>query len=183
MSDDPKDWFRPVTGERGYWVTREGIIFFAMGTDGEVATEAKVEIANIVAAWYRGELVPRDAVPTVTRLMEVDPADPQPPAEPEPIEIAGGVSGLQKHLVELAKQNRGLDHAALKQLFDAHQVVIAVWQSEDRSGVPGFLTLKGADYLFAQAKRGPKKIRATMTAIWCNNREHAELLQQTFSDG
>jgi len=25
-----------------------------------------------------------------------------------------------------------------------------------------------------------KKIRATMTAFWCNSREHAELLQQAF---
>jgi len=46
---------------------------------------------------------------------------------------------------------------------------------------PGFLTLKGAEYLIEQAKRGPKKIRATMTAVWCNNKEHAKLLQQAFT--
>jgi hypothetical protein len=41
--------------------------------------------------------------------------------------------------------------------------------------------LKGTEYLLGQVKRhGHKKIRATMTAIWCNNREHAELLRQAF---
>ena len=78
---------------------------------------------------------------------------------------------------------RGLDHAALKQPFDTHQVVVAVWPSNSKIEGPtnvGFLTLKGVEYLLAQAKRNPKKIRATMTAIPCTNKEHAELLQQTF---
>jgi len=183
--DEPKDWFRPTTidGEHAYLVTREGIIFFAMKTDGDVASRAQVEIAQIVTAWYRGQITPRSAAPTVSMLLGIDPADPQPPPEPTappPIEIAGGVSGMQKHLVKLAEQNRGLDHAALKQLFDHHQVVIAVWQSPDVVPGPGFLMLKGAEHLLTQAKRGSKKLRATMTAIWCNNREHAEILQQAF---
>jgi hypothetical protein len=87
---------------------------------------------------------------------------------------------LQKHLVKLAEKNRGLDHAALKQLFDEHQVVIAVWQSSDGPPGLGFLTLKGAEHLLAQARRGTKKIRTTMTAFWANSREHAEILQQAF---
>jgi hypothetical protein len=186
MTTEPKDWFKPVDGERAYWVTREGIIFFAMKTDGDVASRAQVEIAQIVVAWYRGEIFPRRAASTVEKLLGIDPADPQPSPEklPAPIEIAGGVSGLQKHLVKLAEKNRGLDHAALKELFDAHQVVIAVWQAEGeiprpgKAPGPGFLMLKGADHLLAQAVCGHKKIRATMTAVWCNNREHAELLQQ-----
>jgi hypothetical protein len=114
-------------------------------------------------------------------LLEVDPRDEQPPEPPAPLEIAGGVSGLQKHLVKLAEKNRGLDHAALKQLFDAHDVVTAVWENPDVTRGPGFLTLKGAEYLIDQIKRHrTKKIRATMTAFWCNSREHAELLQQAF---
>src|SRR5947209_6399343 len=116
FTDQPQDWFKSVDGEHAYWVTREGIIFFAMKADGDVATRAQVEIAQIVVAWYRGEIVPRSAAPTVSMLLGIDPADPQPPPEklPAPIEIAGGVSGLQKHLVKLAEQNRGRDHAALK---------------------------------------------------------------------
>jgi hypothetical protein len=96
------------------------------------------------------------------------------------VEIAGGVPGLVKHLVKLAEENRGLDHFALKQLFDAHEVVVAVWQAEDFACGPGFLTLKGTEHLLAQVKRGSKKIAATMTAIPCTNKEHAELLQQAF---
>ena len=88
---------------------------------------------------------------------------------------------MQKHLVKLAEENRGLDHAALKKLFEQHDVVVAVWQSPDVVPGPGFLTLKGADYLLAQVKRGTKKIAATMTAIPCTSREHAELLQQAFT--
>ena len=43
------------------------------------------------------------------------------------------------------------------------------------------MTLKGADYLLGQIKQHrTNKIRATMTAIWCNNHEHAKLLQQAF---
>jgi hypothetical protein len=185
MSNDPRDWYTPTTlddGEPAYWLTREGVIFYAMKTDGKVATDVQVEITYIVAAWYRGEIFPRSAAPTLSMLLEVDPADPQsPPERPAPVEIAGGVSGLQKLLVKLAEENRGLDYAALKQLFDAHQLVMAVWQAEDKAHGPGFLTLKGTDYLIAQVKqRGTKKIKATRTAIWCNNREHAELLQQAF---
>jgi len=94
------------------------------------------------------------------------------------------VSGLQKLLVKMAEENRGLDHAALKELYDTHQLVTAVWQAEGELSRPfgyGFLTLKGTEHLIGQVKRGSKKIRATMTAIWCNNREHAELLQQAFT--
>jgi hypothetical protein len=195
MSNDPRDWYTPTTfddGEQGYWLTREGVIFYAMKTDGKVATDAQVEIARIVAAWYRGEILPRSAAPTVSMLLEFD-ADAQAdakdssypratPRPPEPVEIFGGVAGLQKLLVKMAEQNRGLEHAALKQLFEAHQLVMAVWQAEDKSGGPGFLTLKGTDYLLAQVRqRGTKKIRATMTAFWCKNKEHAELLQQAFT--
>ena len=183
MSDTPADWFMPGTdgGERCYWITREGVVMLAVWSDGEVATKARVEIANIVAAWYRGEIFPRSAAPTVAMLLDFDSKTPQPPDGPTaPVEIAGGVSGLQKHLVKLAEKNRGLDHAALKQLFDEYQVVIAVWQSPDKVPGPGFLTLKGAEHLLAQAKRSTKKIRTTMTAIWANSREHAEILQQAF---
>ena len=183
MTDTPADWFRSGTdnGERCYWVTREGIVFFAMLTDGKVTTQAKVEIAQIVTAWFRGEFFPRSAAPTMVKLLDRDPATPQPPdPAPAPIEIAGGAVGLQKHLVEVAKQNRGLDHAALKQLFNDHQVVMAVWESSDAPG-PGFLTLKGVEYLLDQARHRPKKIRATMTTFWCNSREHAEILQQSFT--
>jgi hypothetical protein len=121
----------------------------------------------------------------MVKLLDRDPATPQPPdPAPAPIEIAGGASGLQKHLIEVAKQNRGLDHAALKQLFADHQVVMAVWESVDcRSGGPGFLTVKGVEYLLDQARHRPKKIRATMTAFWCNSKEHAEILQQAFTGG
>jgi len=185
MSDNPKDWYTPTTtdGEpTAYWCTREGVIFYAIKTDGEVATRAQVEITNIVAAWYRGEIFPRSAAPTVAILLDFDKHAPEHTAElPAPVEIAGGVSGLQKLLVKLAEENRGLDHAALKELVDQHQVVMAVWRAEDKSGGPGFLTLKGTDHLLMQVKRGSKKIRATMTAIPCNNREHAELLQQAFA--
>jgi hypothetical protein len=178
---DPRDWFRPTidNGEEAYLVTREGVIMLVVWMDGEVPTRARVEIANIVAAWYRGEIFPRSAAPTITMLLDHDSREPQPPESPPPIEIAGGVSGLQKHLVELAKENRGLSHAVLKKLFEQHQVVVAVWESPDKVPGPGFLTMKGVEYLLAQAKRNPKKIRATMTALWCNSREHAELLQQT----
>jgi hypothetical protein len=194
--NNPKDWCTPATfdnGEHGYWLTREGVIFFAMKADGKVATQAQAEIANIVAAWYRGEIFPRSAAPTVAMILEFDKgaeADtkdssyPKAATQPHPIEVLGSVAGMQKHLVKLAEQNRRLDHAALKELFDEHQVVIAVWKSESDLGPapgPGFLTLKGADYLLGQIKQHrTNKIRATMTAIWCKNREHAELLQQAF---
>jgi hypothetical protein len=181
MTDIPADWFKPGT-DGCYWITREGVIMLAMSMDGEVMTKAKVEIAQIVGAWYRGEIFPRSAAPTVAMLLDYDSKESQPPEPTAPIEIAGGVSGLQKHLVKLAEKNRGLDHATLKQLFDKHQVVIAVWQSSDKGPPgPGFLTLKGTEYLLVQVKRGPKKIRATMTAISCNSREHAEILQQAFT--
>jgi hypothetical protein len=185
VSDDPRDWYKPTThdGEPAYWVTREGVIFYAMTADGEIATRAQVEITNIVAAWYRGEIFPRSAAPTVAMLLDFDKHAPEHTAElPAPIEIVGGVSGLQKLFVKMAEENRGLDHAALKELFEQHQVVVAVWQAEDKTGGPGFLTLKGVDHLLAQVKRGVKKIRATMTAIPCNSKEHAELLRQAFSE-
>jgi hypothetical protein len=90
-----------------------------------------------------------------------------------------GREGIIMFLVELAEENRGLDHVTLKQLFNEHQVVVAVWPSSDG---PRFLTLKGTEYLLAQTKRGTKKIKATtMTAFSCNSREHAEILQQAFS--
>ena len=187
MSNDPRDWYTPTTLEDGspaYWMSREGVIFYSIKSDGKVATDAQMEMTYIVAAWYRGEILPRSAAPTVSMILESDKWEEieRPPASPEPIEIVGGVSGLQKLLVKMAEQNRGLDHAALKELFDTHQLVMAVWQAEDKFGGPGFLTLKGTDYLLAQVKqRGTKKIRATMTAFWCNNKEHAELLQQAFS--
>jgi hypothetical protein len=183
MSDDPKNWYMPTTidGEPAYWMTREGVIFYMTKTDGDIATRAQVEITNIVAAWYRGEILPRSAAPTVAMVLDFDRHAPEHTAElPAPVEIAGGVSGLQKLWVKMAEENRGLDRAVLKQLFDQHQVVVAVWQAEDKARGPGFLTLKGAEHLLAQVKRGSKKIGATMTAIWCNNREHAELLRQVF---
>ena len=58
--------------------------------------------------------------------------------------------------------------------------MVAVWPTPDGPAGPGFLTLKGAEYLFAQAKRGTKKIGATMTAVWANSEEHAEILKQAF---
>jgi len=196
MTDGPKDWCTPATfdsGERGYWLTREGVVFYAMKADGDVATKAQAEIAQIVTAWYRGEIFPRDAAPTVSMLLEFDSkaeADakdssyPKATPRPEPVEIFGGVSGLQKLLVKMAEKNRGLDHAALKELYDGHQVVTAVWESDDKTRGPGFLTVKGAEYLIDQIKRHRTlKIRATMTAIWCSNREHAELLRQAFTMG
>src|SRR5262249_61946094 len=147
--------------------------------------QGQVEIAQIVAAWWRGEIFPRSAAPTMSRIFDV-PAWEGPPPEPsapEPIEIVGGVSGLQKLLVKMAEQNRGLDHAALKELYESHQLVMAVWQAEGELSEPrghGFLTLKGAEYLIGQVKRGSKKVRGTITAVWCNNKEHAELLRQAF---
>jgi hypothetical protein len=163
-------------------MTREGVIFYAMKTDGDVAARAAVEITQIVAAWYRGEIVPRSAAPTVSMILDFDKHAPEHTAElPAPVEIAGGVRGLERLLVKMAEENRGLDHAALKQLYDSHQVVMAVWKAEDKTGGPGFLTLKGIEHLLAQARRGAKKFRTTMTAIPCNSREHAELLQQAFS--
>jgi len=131
MTDDPRDTPTTIYDEREYWLNREQVIFMTMKADGKVATDAQAEIARIVDAWYRGESFPRSAAPTVAMLLEVDPRDEQPPEPPAPIEIAGGVAGFQKLLVEMAKQNRGLDHAALKQLFDAHEVVTAVWENPD----------------------------------------------------
>jgi hypothetical protein len=170
------------SAEVEYWLNRKQVIFCTILAEGNVAADVRAEIAEIVDAWYHGQIFPRSAAPTVAMLLEVDPRDEQPPEPPAPIEIAGGVAGFQKLLVEMAKQNRGLDHAALKQLFDAHQVVTAVWENPDVTAGPGFLTLKGAEYLIDQIKRHrTKKIRATMTAFWCNSREHAELLQQAFT--
>jgi hypothetical protein len=182
-TDNPSDWFRPFdNGEPGYWITREGIIFFAMKTEGRVATQAQIEIVAIVTAWYRGQILPRGAAPTVSMLMEVEPADPQPEPKPAPVEIVGGVAGLNRLLVKMAEENRGLDPAVLKELYQSHQVVTAVWSADDKGHGHGFYTMKGAEYLMAQTARGHKKVRATMTAIWCNNKEHAELLRQAFSD-
>jgi len=107
---DPRDWYRPMNydgGEPGYWVTREGIVFFAMSTDGEVATQAKVEIAQIVTAWFRGEFFPRSAAPTMVKLLDRDPATPQPPdPAPAPIEIAGGVAYGRGREAELRSRSR-----------------------------------------------------------------------------
>jgi hypothetical protein len=169
-------------------MTREGVVFYTMKTDGKVATQGQIEIASIVAAWWRGEILPRSAAPTMTDIFSAphwEELPPEPPA-PAPIAIAGGVAGLQKFLIQKAKENRGLDHAALKELFDTHQVVMAVWEADGELSSPpgpGFLTLKGANCLISQLKRGSKKMRATMTAVWCNNKEHAKLLQQTFVGG
>jgi hypothetical protein len=119
-------------------------------------------------------------------LLEVDRDTEEPPASAPPVEILGGVSGLLKHLVKLAEGNRGLDHATLKQLFDQHEVVVAVWPAKTKTEGPnnvGLLTLKGTEHLLAQAKRGAKKIRATTTAIPCTSKEHAEILHQAFSAG
>jgi hypothetical protein len=161
-----------TTAEREYWLTREGVIFITMVAEGDVANRARVEITQIVAAWWHGQTVPRREAPTMTMLLESGYEEPPEPAAP--VEIVGGVPGLQKHLVELANKNRGLDYSAL---IDEHQVVVAVWPSPDAPGM-GFLTLKGAEHLLAQARRGAKKIRTTMTAIPCTNQEHARLLQQ-----
>ena len=123
------------SNEHGYLLTREGVILIAMVMDGDVAMRARVEIANIVAAWWRGQIVSRREAPTLADLLDDGPGSgwheidaPEPSA---PIEIAGGVTGLQKHLVALADKNRGLDPAVLKTLFDEHQVVIAVWPSPE----------------------------------------------------
>jgi hypothetical protein len=154
-----------------------------MKSAGKVPAQAQAEIAQIVTAWWRGEIFPRSAAPVMTRLFDIEPytSEPPEPSVPAPIEIAGGVSGLQKLWIRMAEENRGADHAALKELFDTHELVVAVWQAEDdKSGGPGFLTLKGVDHILAQVKRGAKKIRATMTAISCNSKEHAELLRQAF---
>src|SRR6516165_1603863 len=189
MSDDPRDWFRPTTDDKGgpaYWCTREGVVIIAMTGGSATVLKARTEIARIVAAWYRGEILPRSAAPTMSKVFEIDPADPQPTPEelaPPPLEIAGGVSGLQKLLIKMAEQNRGLDHAALKELIEAHEVVTLIWlDNPERADSHAFLTLKGVNHLLAQVKRGGKKIRATMTAIWCNSREHAKLLEQAFGE-
>jgi hypothetical protein len=167
--------------ERGYLISQQGVVFLAMVSDGNVPNQAKVEIAEIVTAWWFGRIVPRREAPTLTSLFNLGEELPGPePESPAPITIAGGVSGLQKHLVALADKNRGLDHAALKELFDEHQVVIAVWRSPDPPD-EGFLTLKGIEHLAAQAKRGARKYTSTTTAIPCTNKEHAELLQQAFA--
>jgi hypothetical protein len=112
VSDDPRDWYKPTTTDdepTAYWVTREGVIFYAMKTDGEVATRAQVEIANIVAAWHRGEIFPRSAAPTVEMLLDFDKHAPEHTAEhPAPIEIAGGVSGLQNSGFGWPRRTAGL---------------------------------------------------------------------------
>src|SRR5262249_58480759 len=74
VSDDrPSDWFRPTTidGEPAYLVTREGIVFFSVKSDGKVATQAQAEIAQIVAAWWRGKIFPRSAAPTMSKIFDV----------------------------------------------------------------------------------------------------------------
>jgi hypothetical protein len=167
--------------EREYWLTREHIIFMTMVAEGNVANQAKHEIVTIVSAWYRGQITPRREAPTMEMLLADDPDWPPPSAPAAPVEIVGGVSGLQKHLVKLAEENRDLDPVALKELYDQHEVVVAVWEDPSVTPGPGFLTLKGTEHLLAQAKRGAKKIRATMTAIPASNREHAEILQQAFA--
>jgi hypothetical protein len=139
MSDNPNDWYMPTTidDEPAYLVTREGIVFFTMKSDGKVPAQAQAEIAQIVTAWWRGEIFPRRAAPVMTSLFEIEPHIPEPPSEhPAPIEIVGGVSGLQKLFVKMAEENRGLDHAALKELFDTHEVVTAVWGQDWRPGLP-----------------------------------------------
>src|SRR5262245_25122935 len=116
MTTDPRDWYTPTTidDEPAYWMTREGVIFYAMKTDGDVAKRAQVEITNIVAAWYRGEIYPRSAAPTVVMMLDFDKHAPEHTAElPPPIEIAGGVSGLQKLWIRMAEDNRGASHTAL----------------------------------------------------------------------
>jgi hypothetical protein len=189
---DPRDWYRPTTdnGEPAYLITREGVVLLAMGTDGNVAMDARVEIANIVTAWYRGEIFPRRAAPTIAHILDFESEEgigyePEPPA-PAPIEIAGGAAGLQRLWISMAEKKRGLNPAALKDIFNAHQIVVAVWEGEGAlSGTPpgyGFLTLKGFKLALAQLKRGAKKAAATMTAVWCNSKEHAELLQQALGE-
>jgi hypothetical protein len=184
-----KDWFMPKDGGRAYWVTRAGIIFFAMKSDGAMATTASVEIVEVVAAWYRGTLLPRRDAPTLAKMLDIE-ADPDhrviDAPKPEPIEIAGGITGLQKHLVAMAKANRNLDPAAIKTLFDQHDVVIAVWDDPQQfaspaADGPGFLTMKGFDIMLDKVKhsRG-KKIPVSMGALWCNNKEHAEMLCRTY---
>jgi len=63
-------------------------------------------------------------------------------------------------------------------LIQIHPAIAAA--SQGKVPGPGFLTVKGAEHLFAQAKCGTKKIRATMTAFSCNSEEHARILQQAF---
>jgi hypothetical protein len=85
---------------------------------------------------------------------------------------------FEKHVVKLAEENRWLDHAALKRLYDAHEVVVAVWR---RRGMVVICSLKGHEYLRAQTKlgaSGAKNIRAAVTAIPCTDSEHAKLLQR-----
>jgi hypothetical protein len=166
---------------RHYLLTLQGVTFVTMVGDGNVANQAKAEITELVNAWWHGRLLPRREAPTLTGLFNLGEVFPEPEPTPAPIPIAGGALGLQKHLVALADENRGLDPAALKTLFDEHQIVIAVWPSPDAPG-KGFLTLKGTEHLFEQAKRGARKhYTATMTAIPCTNKQHAELLRQAFS--
>jgi hypothetical protein len=137
------------SAERGYLLTLQGVTLVTMVSDGDVAMRMKIEIAEIVTAWWHGRLLPRREAPTATRIFDLGEVLPEPEAEPAPITIAGGIVGLQKHLVALADKNRGLDPAAVKELFNEHQVVIAVWRSSDAPGV-GFLTLKGTE---GQARR------------------------------
>jgi hypothetical protein len=165
-----------------YLLTLQGVVLFCMVSDSDVPNQAKAEIAEIVNAWWYGRIFPRREAPTMTRLFDLGEELPGPEPKPAPIEIAGGAAGLQKHLVALAEKNRGLDPAALKQLYDDHQVVMAVWPSADAPG-EGFLTLKmPVEEGFAQFRRGAKKIRVTMTAIPCTNKEHAELLKHAFNN-
>jgi hypothetical protein len=184
MTDTPKDWYRRDRSGQMYWVTREGIVLLAMTADGQVAMHARIEIAQIITAWWDGRLFARNRCPVLMKLFDLEGHSDEEvgyePPVPAPIEIAGGAAGLHKLWIARAEENRGLDPAALKQLVDAHDVVMAVWPAENSADGHGFLTLKGVDYLLAQAKRGLKKIPATMTAIPCTNKAHAELLQQAF---
>ena len=186
----PRDWYQPAvdaSGQRHYWISREGVILLVETADGDVAMRGKVEIAQVVEAWFRGQLLPRSRAPTLASVLDEATYEPGrvrhgDPEEwhSEPVEIVGGTAGLQKYLIALAEENRGLDHAALKKFYQDHEVVVAVWRSTDAPGM-GMETLKGAEYLLAQAKRGsPKKIRASITAIPCLDRNHAKMLQQAF---
>ena len=93
-----------------------------------------------------------------------------------PWPAAQDMSDLEKHLVKLAEESRGLDHAALKRLYDEHEVVWAVWPGKRARPAWVVGMLKGSEYLLAQTKLGA----SGATAISCADSEHAKLLQQTF---
>jgi hypothetical protein len=88
------------------------------------------------------------------------------------------LDSFDTHLLKLAEENRGLDHAALTRLYDEHEVVYAVWPKCVCTAL-----LKGHEYLRAQPTLSKESLIAVMTAIPCTDREHARRLREELRRG